>query len=399
MRRTILLVAILLLLLATPLAMAQDAGNPTVAILRLGPLPNYDVIEGGILDVLESYGFITSEDNRILEDRIDHAAAGLNFIWGDADFQLGNASILIEQALDAEVDVFVTLGTSITLAAIAATQDMDAPTPIIFTAVSEPYGTGIAEASCIKPAHVTGSRNTPSYEYALTAIKMQDPDMTTVGAVYSTSEAAGVFGVERLQEAAAELGIEVVTRGVVSLNDLRPATYALAEAGVQSIVLPLDGLATQGLPIVVNIANELGIPVFYPSFSAIYYGATIGAGTSAFYENGINGGRLLVAQLNGDLDIARTGIATAGSLGIGVNLDSAEAQGVVISDALMDDAVAVWEDGQAAKLDPSVLASLARRGRIVPLELRQEGDAAFLATLECTDEMIAEQQAELDAAE
>ena len=39
------------------------------------------------------------------------------------------------------------------------------------------------------------------------------------------------------------------------------------------------------------------------------------------------------------------------------------------------------------------------RGVIIPMEARQEEDMAWLASLRCTHEIIAEQQAELDAAE
>ena len=155
--------ALLLSLLATPAALAQN-DNPTVAILRFGPLPTVANAESAILDALESYGFINEMDNRVLETRVDHAAENVNIIWGDAGFDLANAGLIVENALDAGADVLVTIAAQPTISAIAATAEMDEPTPIIFVAVSEPYGLGIAESACEKPEHVTGSRTTPSYE-------------------------------------------------------------------------------------------------------------------------------------------------------------------------------------------------------------------------------------------
>ena len=373
-----------LLSLLVPGALAQD-DNPTVAILRLGPLPNYEIIEGGILDVLESYGYITEEDNRILEGRVDHAAAGVNIIWGDAGFELAPANLMIEQALDADADALVTIGAQVTLAAVVATQDMDSPTPIIFTAVSEPYGVGIAESDCDKPANVVGSRNTPSYQYALVALQLQNPDISKVGTIFSAGEAGGAFGAAELATYGAELGIEVLPSAAVGLADLRLSTYSLIENGAQAIILTTDSLTTQGLPIITAIANEVGVPVFYPSFSAIYYGATIGAGASAFYAHGTNAGRLLTAHLHGELDFANTGIATAGYLGIGINLDSAEAQGVEISEEMMGESIVVWDGGRTTKLAPGILAAIARRGVVIPLEERQEEDAAWLDSLQCAE--------------
>ena len=185
----------------------------------------------------------------------------------------------------------------------------------------------------------------------------------------------------------------------MTLADLLPAANSLAEAGVDAIVLPLDSLTAAGLPIVVSVANENGLPVFHPSFASVFLGATISAGSSPFYQQGIDVGRMLVAHLNGELDIARTGISSGGEFIIGVNLDSADEQGVEISDAVLDEAAAVVRGGRPSKLHPDVLAKIARRGVIIPLEERQEADQAWLASLYCSDEMIAEQQAALDAAD
>ena len=237
-----------------------------------------------------------------------------------------------------------------------------------------------------------------SYDYAISVLLMQDPDIERIGVIHSTRDASGQFGAQQIMESAESLGIKIHTAGVVALADLRAAANSLVDAGVGAIMLPLDAITASGLPIITEIASEIGLPVFYPSFSAIYYGATIGAGSSPMYANGINLGRILTAHLNGDVDLARLGIGTTGEFYVGVNLDSAEAQGVDISEAVMDEAVAVIESDGTTKLNPRLLAAIARRGKIIPLEQRQADDQAWLDSLHCADEMIAEQQAALDAA-
>ena len=54
------------------------------------------------------------------------------------------------------------------------------------------------------------------------------------------------------------------------------------------------------------------------------------------------------------------------------------------------------EDGRPAKLHPGVLAAIARRGVIIPLAQRIDDDRAWLESLHCTDEIIAEQQAAME---
>ena len=398
MKTRLCITVILLLILALPGALAQDSDKPSIAILRYGPLPSVDIIEGAILDVLESYGFISTEENRILEARRDYDGKNLTIYWGDAGLDFPTVNLMLEDALDKEVDALITHGATVTQSAIQLTSDMDMPTPVLF--VSTPYDGGIAaDAPCIKPDHVAGASASLSYEYAFSVLLMQDPDINRVGVIYSSSDASGRFGAQQIVQAAETFGIEVESAGVVSLADLRPAANSLVDAGVGAIILPVDSISSSGLPVITEIANEIGLPVFYPSFSAIYYGATIGAGASPMYTNGVNLGRILTAHLNGDVDIARLAVSATGELLVGVNLDSAASQGVEISQTVMDEAVAVIKDGATSRLTPEVMAAIARRGRIIPLEQRQADDQAWLESLYCTDEMIAEQQAALDAAE
>ena len=390
-------VVVLTSLFAT-LPVAADDHRPKIAILRLGPLPSIEITEGAILDVLESYGFISAEENRIVEARRDHEGENIHFIWGDAGFDFPTVNLMIEDALDNEADVLLTIGTAATLVAVSVTADMDEPPAVLFTAVHNPYESGIAESSCIKPDHATGAEIETSYEYVFAALLLQNPDMKKIGTIYSTAEASGVYGADQIASHAAEQGMTVKAAGVTRLADLLFAAAGLVEAGAEAIVLPIDSLATQGLPIIVAVANENGVPVFHPSLGSIDYGATVGAGFSRFYESGVNVARLLVGHLNGDIEIATTGIHVASDTALGINLDSAKLQGVDVSSELMREADVVLEGGASTRVSRRVMQRIRQRGVIIPLEDRLEDDMEFLANLQCTEEMIAEQQAELDAA-
>ena len=119
--------ALLALALLLPIAAVHAEDNPTVAILRFGSLRTFDVTEGSILDVLESYGFISAEENAILHTRQDLNGEKINIVWGSADFDLATASLMLENALDHEPDALATITTTITQLAINAPSDMEAP--------------------------------------------------------------------------------------------------------------------------------------------------------------------------------------------------------------------------------------------------------------------------------
>lgn len=405
MRSTLLLLATAALMSLSALpGLAQDEDRPTVAILRFGDGLTYDATEAAILDVLQSYGLLSEEENYAemrgfisTHPREEIQGERLNVIWGEAGYDLANANLIVEHALDQEVDVIVSLTTAVTQIAVSATAQMDEPTPVFFTSVYNPYKAGIAQSACIKPAHVTGSEVRTSKKEVLALMMMQDPELQTVGAIYHSAEDMGVLAAAELAEAAAELGLGVEEVAITNLADLRPAALGLLERGAGALV-PLDLLTARGLPIVLVVANQYGVPVYYPSLASIFVGATVSSGNFTYYKQGINVGVMLAHYLLGELDVATTGINVTRDTAVGLNLDSAAMQDVEIVPELMEMAEAVIVSGRLSHLSERLTTAMTGAGVVVPAEERREADEAFLESLYCSPERIAEEQAALDAA-
>ena len=404
MVRTVLLLlatAALISLSALP-GLAQEAEVPTVAILRFSDGMAADATEAAILDVLQSYGLLSDEENtsermriRITHPREEIQGQKLNVVWGEAGYDLANASLIVEHALDQQVDVIVSLSTAVTQIAVAATAQMDEPTPVFFTSVYNPYKAGIAQSACIKPAHVTGSETRVPMADVLGLMLLQDPDLQTVGAIYHSSEVTGSLAAAELAEAAAQHGLGVEEVGIANLADIRPATLGLLERGAEALV-PLDLLTARGLPIVLVLANQYGVPVFYPSTAAIYLGATVAGGSFAYYKQGVNVGVMLAHYLLGELDVATTAINVSSESAIGLNLDSAALQDVEIVPELREMAEAVVVSGRLSHLSDRLVANMGGVGLVLSAEERREADEDFLESLHCSPERIAEEQAALD---
>lgn len=395
MKTTMILLSILLI--PTGFALAEE--NPTIVILRFGPLQTFDVTEGAILDVLESYGFISTEENAILQTRQDLEGEHINVYWGSANFDLPTANLMMQEALDRQPDALVTLTTTVTQLAIANTIDMENPPVVLFTSVYNPYQAGILESSCIKPAHVTGSISLGPYEDILTIMLAEQPEIRTIGTIFNSGEAAGRVGAEIIKERGEELGLTVLSRAVTALPEVNLAALALLDRGIDAFVMPIDlRTGAAGLPIIVNHANEYGVPVYHPILFAVYYGATFSAGFYHYYAQGENVGIMLAALLNDDIDIASTAVNEQGGSAIGVNVESANRQGIEISQDIIDQADVVVT-GDKPQMSERIRQELTTQGDVRPLEDRLASDRAFLADLACTAEMIAEQRATLDAAD
>ena len=384
MYRMMLTILLVLLLVATPAA-AQDNEAPTVAILNFGASPAYEIANTALLNVLQGYELISEEEREILNDYGDLEGEHVNILWGDASLDYANIGPLVDDAIDKGADIFVTYNTAVTLQAVYATADMDEPLPVLFTSVHNPYEAGIADSSCDKPDHVTGTEIVTDYGLVIDALVMQNPELQTIGTLYGTAYAAGAHGAAQIASKAEERGIQVEEAGVVSSADVAAATEGLISKGAQAIVLTQDSITSFSLPIIVGIGNDNGVPVFHPSMASIYQGVTIGVGFSGFATNGNRLGIMLAALLNGELDIAKTGINVHSAGHIGVNLDSAEEQGTEVAQELVDQAAAVIEGG-VPKRHPAVMRAIAARSIVIPKAQRAEADAEWLASLQCEEE-------------
>ena len=393
------LTAILFLLAFTLLSGAAATTNdrPTLAILRfVGPSDALTITEETVLNALQSYGFISADEREALNERSDLHGENLNIIWGDAGAELMRANLMIENALDQGADVLLTLTTPVTRAAVNATLDMDRPPAIIFASVYSPVEAGIAESPCVKPAHVTGVFLDPPYERIIELIPMLDPNISTIGTVFYSTEISGNTGAKSIAAHGQAAGLEVFHAPVNAFSDLRHAIVGLFNRGIDALVLPVDSVTARGLPTISRLAATQGIPLLYGNAEAVFEGATLGMGSYRHADQGLNVGRILSGYLAGDLDIATTGISAITGRTLALNLDVAAAQSVEISDELRAMADIVIEDNQAV-VSTAVRASLAQRPIDLP-DIAFEHDAEYLQSLHCTEEMIAEQQAALDNA-
>ena len=396
MTKLAVLMLTLVALLAPPASMAQGNDNPTIAWIKWGDSRNVALAEKAILDMLEVYGFISADERALLDEERSIEGERLNIIYGDALFDRIEANTIIDKALDRDADVFLTFTTQMTQIVYYAIREFIDPPKLIFTVTSGPYITGVADSSCVKPDFVIGTVPVTNYEDIVPLLLMQDPDMKVVGAIYSPQQRASEVGVARITEIGESLGLTVVAESIIVTPDLYQAVENLADRGAEAIIIPI--FTFQGFQLLLSLSYDYGMPVVFSAPQNAYRGGTIGGGFYGLYKQGAIAGNMLVAYLNGDLDIAKTSIYESDDFAFAVNLDAADLQDVEISEALLSGAAYIVENGETEQgvsaRYPEVEITLPE----MSLEERRAADLEFLAALECTDEMIAEQQAALDAA-
>jgi putative tryptophan/tyrosine transport system substrate-binding protein len=374
MSRKSLFILLAVLLTITTVSVAAQDDIPTIAIMKFGPLPPFELSQKGTLDELAAYGYEDGEN--------------INLLLYDANVDVPTANTQIEDAIDEGADVLITITTPVTLAAINATSDLAEPPIILFNTVTEPYASGIAQAPCLKPDYVWGSQALPDFEQILPLVFEVNPDIQTVGSIYSTSEPNAVASMALIVPLAEELGLELIVESVAETAEVGAAAESLADAGIEAFFIPTDSTVGNGLPAILSVAEEVGIPVYFADSAQVYSGVTVAAGLS-YYQEGVDTARVLIAYLNGEIDIATTGISKQPGTRIAINLDSAAAQGIEIPQSLLDQAAFAIENGESTETEPSLPD--------VSMEELQEMDQAFVEGLFCSPERIEEQEAALEA--
>lgn len=396
MIKTAALVLTLTSLLFAPAAMAQNEDNPTIAWLKWGDSRNVALAEKAILDMLEVYGFITAEERAMLDEERSIEGERLNIIYGDSLFDRMEANAIIDKALDRDADVFLTFTTQMTQIVYYAIREFIDPPKLIFTVTSGPYITGVADSSCIKPDFVIGTVPVTNYEDIVPLLLMQDPDMKVAGAIYSPQQRASEVGVQRITEIGESLGLTIVAEPIIVTPDLYQAVENLYSRGAEAIIIPI--FTFQGFQLLLSLSYDYGLPVVFSAPQNAYRGGTIGGGFYGLYKQGVIAGNMLIGHLNGDMDIAATSIYESDDFAFAVNLDAADLQDVEVSQALLDGAAYIVENGETAQGVTLQWPEAEITLPDLPMEERRAADREFLAALECTPEMIAEQQADLAGA-
>lgn len=387
LKKVVILIALFMMVIV-PSATAQEMDIPNIAIIRFGPLRPFMLSQKGTLDMLEAYGYLSAEERATLEEAGNVEGENAIISIGDAEFDFPTANLLVEDALDKGANVIIAITTPVSQAAVNATLDLENPPIVLFNTVTSPYAAGIAQKACIKPDYVTGSQALPPYDGIMPLLQVMNPDISVVGTIFNNAEANSVAAIEIMQEIATELGFTLEAQPVTASAEVGTAAEALVTKGVEAFLIPTDSTVTDGMPALLAVAEENGLAILHADASQVNAGATVAAGLS-YYQEGVDTGRMLIYYLKGELDIATTGISLQPGMAIGINLDSAAAQGVELPQELLDMADFAIEGGASTEVDP-VLPEMT-------MEDMEAGDVAFLDSLLCTQERIDEQQAELDA--
>ena len=206
-----------------------------------------------------------------------------------------------------------------TLAATTmATATEDNQIPVIYAAISDP-----GEAQLTGIANVTGTSDALNTPFILDMMLKANPDIETVGLLYSNSEANSVTPIREAKEYLDSKGIAYLEKTGNTTDEILTAASAMV-GRVQAVFTPTDNVVMAAASAVAEILNEAGIPH--------YTGADSFVTAGAFATCGVNYTELGTYTADMALDVLETGTVPAyhvmdGGI-ITVNTETAAALGI-----------------------------------------------------------------------
>ena len=161
-----------------------------------------------------------------------------------------------------KVDLMVGVATPVAMRMQSATEGSD--TPVVFSAVSDPVGSGLVDSLDAPGANITGTSDYLDTSSIMKLIQAVNPDVKKIGLLYDIGQDSSTAAIEAAKAYMDENGIEYVERTGTTTDEVQLAADALVADGVDAVFTPTDNTimtADMIADILMNDADPATTPV------------------------------------------------------------------------------------------------------------------------------------------
>ena len=145
--------------------------------------------------------------------------------YDNAQADTGTVGTIADSYVSKKVDLICAIATPSAMSAYNAA--MSADIPVVYTAVSDPVGEGLAKEDGSNAGNITGSCDLLPVDEQLKMIRKMLPDAKKIGILYTTSEANSVSTIKEYKKVSDKYGFEIVATGINTLADVDMAAADL----------------------------------------------------------------------------------------------------------------------------------------------------------------------------
>ncbi len=196
------------------------------------------------------------------------------------------------QVVDDNYDAIIPIATMAAQCMVTAVDDKNIP--IIYAAISDPAAAGLTDLT-----NVTGTSDALNTEFMLDMMFAVNPDIQTVGLLYSNSEINSEAAIAEAKEYLDAKGIAYLEKTGNDASEIVAAAGVLVDR-VDAVFTPTDNIVMASESAIAEILNEAGIPH--------YAGADSFVASGAFATCGVNYTELGTYTADMAIDILLTGV-------------------------------------------------------------------------------------------
>ncbi len=298
----------------------NDAGNGNDGTLNIGVIqfaahPSLDNCYNGIEQGLKASEY----------------ASKINIDLQNGNGDTAACDSIASSMVSKNYDMIFAIATPAALSAYSAAQNSDIP--VIFCAVSDPVEAGLTESFDAGIKNCVGTSDILELDKQVELIRTLQPDVKSIGVLYTTTEANSLSHLASLKEICAPLGIEVVEQGVSGAADIPQAATSLA-GKVDCINNFTDNNVVNNLSTLLEKANAANIPVYGSEIEQVKNGC-IASISIDYVALGVKTAEMGVEVLNG----AKCEEMAVGKISEGtpvVNTEVLEQFSITLPDSLSD---------------------------------------------------------------
>jgi putative tryptophan/tyrosine transport system substrate-binding protein len=315
LKYSVILIVILLIITGLLLSGCGSAAPKTYTIGILNPSPNQETTIKGFKEGMTELGYVEGKNVTYVyqgpaaADKLDAVAQDL---------------------VKAKVDLIL----SITSPATQATQKATAGTaiPVLFIPITDPVGAGFVKSLTQPGGNLTGVAGGTPEGKRLEWLLQVAPTIKQIYIVYNPKNPSPVQSLKAVSEAAAKLGVKLITREIGTTDEAMAAFNEIPQEADAIFLLP-DSMVTARSAGIYKIANELKLPTSDPNVTTVNQGALTAYGINFEACAKKQAARLANQILRGtkpaDLPVEMAELSSA------INLKTAQAIGIDIPDATL----------------------------------------------------------------
>jgi len=305
----------------------SDSTNTTqkkIGIIQIVEHPSLNTIREAFIGHLAEKGFKDGEN--------------ITIDYQNAQNDQTNLKTIAQKFANSNYDLIVAIATPSAQAAAGETKDI----PVLFSACTDPVGSGLVKSMENPGGNVTGTSDAVSAEQIMELAKRITPDIKTVGALYNSSETNSIAVINELKEYAKKHGMTIVEATVTNSSEVQQTTQSLIDKKVDAIFSPIDNTIASAMTVVAQVANRAKVPVYVGADSMVKDGGLATCGIN-YVDLGKETAEMAVEILNGK-NPGEIPVRTMKAMNIYINKTTADAIGITIPDDVMKEAAEIVEN-------------------------------------------------------